>query len=91
MGVGVSVACVTCKKDYYCGYGSYGSAETRKLRFPSSEHVHHQLVWYNEDYTSTKNGDLVSSYPPDWIDEVEIKDFSQFEFIDLTKEEPATT
>lgn len=83
MGVGVSVACITCKKDYYCGYGSYSSIETRKLRFPIAEHSEHQLVYYDEDYTSEKNGDLISSFPPDWEEKIVIPGFSQFDFVDL--------
>lgn len=86
MGVGTSVACITCKKDYYCGYGGYSTNDARKARFPISEHPDHQLVWYNEEYFSEKNGDLISSFP-EWEEEVVVPGFSQYEYVDLLKKE----
>lgn len=50
MGCDSNAACRSCKVRFALGYGSYGSAERRKGRFPSDEHVGHDVVFWIDDY-----------------------------------------
>lgn len=84
MGAGRNVACVTCRKDYYVGYGSYEYQEELVSRlFPAAEHEGHEVVQYTEDYTHLEGDDLMLEGQFD--SEVLIKDCGKFEQIDLTK------
>lgn len=68
MGAGYEVACITCKKQYYLGYGSYRSFAPAASKWWDAEfapeHEGHELLKFNEDWTSvnSKTGNLENDY-----------------------------
>ncbi len=85
MGCQANYVCVTCKKDYYCGYGSYGGLDERAKKAPQKEHASHETHLYTEDYTQTdKDGTLCFVW--EFGLEPWIKGHSSFEFIDVSEE-----
>jgi hypothetical protein len=59
VGCEANFVCVTCRKSYYCGYGSYGRIEERLAKAPRSEHDGHDTATFTEDFTAVdKDGDL---------------------------------
>jgi len=94
MGAGHHIACITCQKDYYLGYGSFSLVEQTKLpKFASSSHSDHNLFRWNDDsfsiYTGeqpivegVEAGDLIIDDRPEFG--ALIKNFDMFERIDLS-------
>ena len=89
MGSGHSIACNTCKKDYYLGYGGYSSFERCFLpKFPKAEHEGHEYFHYTEDFTdyNEKTGHLMSMSGPGCYDVIFAENFKDYEYIDLSGE-----
>lgn len=85
MGAGTYVACIPCRKVYYCGYGGYRTSDERKQRYPASQHEGHERLDFTEDYTFEEDGHLwVVGFLSD--NKMFIENYSDFEHIDLTNE-----
>lgn len=89
MGTDTNIACKTCKKIYYCGYGGYGTAEDRASKFPAEEHRGHDVTGaFNTDYLVIKEDghlweDLAGVVWHEYIDQIFIENYRDFERIDL--------
>lgn len=83
MGAGHSWVDKTCKKVFYCGYGSYGLADERKKKIPE-EHQNCDLHHFTEDYTSyNKKNDSLDAMAGMYYEEPWILNYSEYEQIDL--------
>jgi len=58
MGTSSHVTCPKCKKNYYCGYGSYTSHEYR-IDPVMKEHEGHGAVSWQPEWAWIKGDDLV--------------------------------
>lgn len=86
MGCGANFVCITCRKSYYCGYGSYGRMQERLAKSPQSDHEGHETSTYTDDFTNVdKDGDLCVEGQRG--DEKWIIGYRDFEKINLTDEE----
>jgi len=82
MGCGTYVIDKTCKKNFYCGYGSYGNFDERMKHVPE-EHAKCELHGYSEDYTSyNKKNDSLDMLAGMYYEEPWILNFSEYEEID---------
>jgi hypothetical protein len=87
MGCSTEMICATCRKVYYCGYGSYGNMQVRLSLFPKQDHAEHDLVQHFDEATEvTKDGHLAIE---DYFGEPEekrifVRDYAKFERVDLT-------
>lgn len=83
MGVGTEMACNTCKKYYYCGYGSYQNHEYRLNRSPCYGQEGHEVITWDNDYTHQDAEDKVWFENPFDSKLTLIADIKGFEVIDL--------
>lgn len=84
MGCGTEVICVDCKIRYNCGYGSYGRQQERAEKYPKEKHINHTIHIISEDWTNIRGNDLYLDLYD--TEELLIKDYLLFQYIDLDKE-----
>ena len=92
MGSDTNIACKTCKKSYYCGYGSGANRDWRVAKFLKQEHSGHDITEdFSTDYLELRaDGHLWSAFegisyvPMDIKDEIFIENYRDYEHVDLT-------
>ena len=85
MGAQANYVCITCRKSYYCGYGSYGCMYERLSKAPQSDHEGHETTSFTEDFTNIdSDGDLCIE--GQYGDEKLIRGYREFEKIDVSGE-----
>lgn len=83
MGCEANFVCITCRKTYYCGYGSYGNMQNRLKKAPQEEHEGHDTTSYTEDFTNVDlDGDLCLEGQRGY--EKWIIGYQKFEHVDLS-------
>lgn len=82
MGCQTNIACRDCKQNYYCGYGSYGSYDSRMLAFPIEDHRGHDLVSHFEDYTHIKGEHLICEGSTMDQDSILIENYTEYEQVE---------
>lgn len=88
MGCGTEIACITCKKTYWCGYGSYSRFRERQAKFPFHEHQGHDLRSFSEDWTSEYPAPHLwgfGGYEPDYILVPDYQSYEQLSYEDSGK------
>jgi hypothetical protein len=78
MGCDTQGACITCKKSYDLGYGSYGKFEERTKSMPE-EHKDHKVEFFSDDWTLTCDGNLMITGGGFIDDMLLVENFKDFE------------
>jgi len=82
--------CITCRKSYYCGYGSYGRVEERAKIAPQAEHEGHETLIFTSDFNRVdEDGDLCSDFTEPGFEEGGkiVIGYRDFEKIDALEDE----
>lgn len=82
MGCQTNVACKTCKKNYYLGYGGYSSYDARLLVFPIEDHYGHELVGHFEDYTHINGKHLICEGSTMDKDQILIENYTEYQQVE---------
>jgi len=90
MGTDHSIACRTCKVEYYLGYGGSGSGQWYSKKFPASDHDCHEVEpaqfdrypTYSTDYLRThEDGHLWFECPITYSESLFLENYRDYKFI----------